>query len=415
MRIRYIIQRLRETKVLENYSFITALNLVGTLISFFMYPYVVRVVGREAFGVYPYAMAWVAYFQFIIDYGLDSPSAKAIVEHATEKTEKENILSSVFTAKLLLFIGSTVIFSILMFSVPDMRMHGKVFIATYLQTIVCMLYPYWYFQGMRNMRVVTYINLACRLTAVPLILLLVKTSSHVWVYAAIVSFTSIMGAIAASLYIAIHDGLKIHLVSIKTLKSLFRDGTPFIMTQIAGVCKDGLLTIIIRYFFGYADVALFDIAKKIISVPRMFTQGINSALFPEIIHDPSPKRVQRVLFYERLIGILVSSIVIVLAYPMVLWMFGIDNIDAYPLCAIYSLSIYTWLVAGAYLQFVFIPHHRYYHIMLNQVVSLIGCLLFIALGIMIWRNIMIIAIALSLSGFVEIIYCRFICKKENLL
>lgn len=393
----------------------TALNVVGALIGFFMYPYVVRVTGREAFGVYPYAVAWIIYFQFIINFGLDTPAAKAIVEHATDKTEKEKILSSVFTAKLLLFVVATLLFTILMFIVPDMQMHSKVFAATYIQTIVNILFPDWYFQGMRNMRIVTYINLACRIMAVPLILLLVTNSSHVWVYAAIVSATSILGSIAASLYIIIHDGLRIHLVPIRTLKTLFSDGVPFVMTQIAGVLQDGLLTIIIRHFFGYADVALFDIAKKIISIPRMFTQSINRALFPEIVTNPSPVRVRRVLFYERIIGIIVSIMVIALAYPIVLLMFGIDNINAYPLSAIHSLSIYTWLVAGAYLQFVFIPHHRYYYISINQVVSLISCMIFIALSLLIWRNIMMIAIALSLSGFCEILFCRYATRKNKLL
>ena len=415
MSIRPIIQRLRETKVLENYSFMTALNVLGALISFFIYPYVVHVTGREAFGVYPYALAWVAYFQLLIDFGLEAPAAKAIVEHADDKEQKEYILSSVFTAKLLLFIGSTLLFSVLLFTVSDMRDNSAIFIFAYLQTLVSLLYPYWYFQGMRNMRVVTYINLACRLAAVPLILLFVKAPEHVWIYAAIISLTSIAGALAAWLYITIHDRLRIRLVSLKALRTWFSDGAPFMMTQIAGLLKEGLMTILIRHFFGYADVTLFDIAKKIVSIPRMFTQNINNALFPEVISNAAPQRVRRVLLYERLIGIGISIAIVALAYPVILWMFGTDSMGAYPLSAIYSLTIYTWLVAGAYLQFVFIPHHRYYHVTINQVVALISCLLFSAIGLLAWKNILVIAMALTLSGFVEIVYCRIICKKEQLL
>lgn len=415
MELRHTIQRLRETRVLENYSFMTALNILGALISFFMYPYVVRTTGLEAFGVYPFAMAWVIYFQLFIDFGFDAPATKAIVENVNNTTRKENTLSSVFTAKLLLFAGSSLLFSILILTIPDMRTNRLVFVAAYLQTLTSLFYPIWYFQATRNMRVVTYINLACRFLAIPLILLLVRNSSHVWVYAAIVSLTSITGALAASLYIAIHDGLHIHLVPIRTLKTLFTDGTPFMMTQIASIVKDGLLTIIIRYFFGYADVTLFDIAKKIISIPRMFTQSINSALFPEVISNPSPKRVRRVLLYERAIGSIVTGIIIIIAYPVILWMFGLDSMDAYPLTAIYSPSIYTWLVTSAYLQFVFIPNHLYYHVTLSQIVALFSCLILIGLGLILWHNINMVAIALTISGFAEVAYCRIISKKKHLL
>ena len=400
--------------MLENYSFMTILNLLSALISILIYPYVVRKTGIEDFGVYPYALAWVFYFQIVIDFGFDSPSAKSIVEHRNDATEKSRILSEVFTAKLLLFLACSILFSILICAVPDMRQHRLIFLLAFSQTFSSVLYPTWYFQGMKNMRVVTYINIILRLITVPFILIFVRTPNTLWVYALIVSLSMILGGMAAFSYIVRHDKLQIRLLSPRELPSLFRDGLPFFMTNLTGQLKEGLLTIVVRYCFGYADVTLFDIAKKLVSIPRMFTQNINGALFPEVMQCATSQRVKKILCYDRIIGLLASLGVIILAHPTILLLFGTDTLGAVPLTIILSWSLYTWLVVGAYLNFVFIPNNKYYFITTNQLVAFITCMLLLSL-LLFWNNMIVITLALTLSGFCEILFCRYITRKNRLL
>ena len=96
-------------------------------------------------------------------------------------------------------------------------------------------------------------------------------------------------------------------------------------------------------------------------------------------------------------------------------MFGLDSIDAYPMSVILSWSIYTWLVVGAYLHFVFIPQNRYYYVTYNQLTALLSCLVLTAVGLLIWCNILVMPVALVLSGFMEIAYCRIACHRKKLL
>ena len=48
----HFLQRLRETRVLENYSFMTALSIFSALIGLIIYPYVIRMTGKDAYGAY---------------------------------------------------------------------------------------------------------------------------------------------------------------------------------------------------------------------------------------------------------------------------------------------------------------------------------------------------------------------------
>lgn len=408
------IQQLRDTRVLENYSFMTILNVLSALISFIIYPFVVRRIGIETFGVYPFALAWIFYFQTVIDFGFDYPSAKNIVEHRDDNQGKSRILSEVFTAKLLLFFACSILFGILICILPDMRQHRLVFLLAYAQTLSSVLYPTWYFQGMKNMRVVTYINIILRILTIPFILIFVRTPNTLWVYVMINSLSMIIGGFAAFAYIVIHDKLQIRLLHPRNLSSLFRDGVPFFMTNLTGQLKEGLLTIIVRYCFGYTDVTLFDIAKKLVAIPRMFTQNINGALFPEVMQQATTQRVKKILKYDRFIGGIATFGVIALAYPIIIWLFGKDSLGAVPLTIILSWSLYTWLVVGAYLNFVFIPHNKYYFITLNQLVALATCM-FLLCVLLLWNNIIVIPLALTISGFCEILFCRFVTHIKELL
>ena len=415
MRQSQITRRLKETKVLENYSFMTALSVLSALIGFIIYPYVVRIIGKETFGIYPYVLVWVGYADMLIDFGFSAPATKAIVLHKEDLLAKQKILSTVFTAKTLLFILSGILFFTMVFLVEDMRVHWLIYACAFLQNLSCVIYPQWYFQAMKNMRVVTYINLVFRLVSIPIILLLLHSAADLWLYALIVSLSMIAGAVSAVAYIRWHDGIKIRFVSLKLLPELFKEGTPFFMTGIVGQLKEGLMTIIIKMFFGYAEVTLYDIAKKLVSVPRLFTQNINAALFPEVMENTTPKRVNLILKYERIIGASMSILIMLFSYPIVIVMFGRDMASAWQIAAVLGWSIYTWLIAGAYLNFVFIPQNKYYYITLNQVVALVASVVFIGVGLLLWKNIMSVAIAITLSGFVEILFCRLVVKKNNLL
>ncbi len=117
-----ILHRLRETRVLENYSYMTALNILSALIGLIIYPYVIRATGKDAFGTYVYAFTIASFFQVLIDYGFDSPGAKAIVQANEDVMERSRIVTSVLLLKTGLIVISGILFSLCLHFIPFM--HG---------------------------------------------------------------------------------------------------------------------------------------------------------------------------------------------------------------------------------------------------------------------------------------------------
>lgn len=392
--------------MLENYSFMTALNILSALIGLVIYPFVIRMTGKDAYGTYVYAFTIATFFQVIIDYGFDSPCAKAIVEARENLSERGRIVSGVLLLKAVIVVLCGCLFVGGLRFVPFMQHNRWLCVMTFIQLIAQSLFPVWYFQGMKKMKWVTYINLSLRLATIPLIFWLVRSPQDISLYALIVMASIVIGTLIS--YVCLFaDGVRLQSVDVLRLRSLMRDSTPFFATALTSNLKSLTVKTIIKQSFGVGEVAIYDLAEKIITIPRYFTQNINAALFPEVVANATSDRVRRILKYERLIGGGFALLIAALSYPAVLILGGNAMLGAVYVTILLSTTIYSWLVVGAYINFVFIPAGKYYAITLNQVVALVTCVLFAFGGLYIWRDISMVAAGVMLSGFVEILFCRY--------
>jgi len=171
------------SKVLENYMFMTALQIIGSAFGILIYPYLIRTLGAESYGYYVFTVSITSYFITFVMYGFNFTALKRISEHKENQELKNQTISEIFTAKLVLLIPATFIFAVLLMFVPFFRSNVNLFLATYLQIFASVIFPLWYFQGMQKMRVVTYIQLTFRLLSLPFIFILVKSPEDVTTYA----------------------------------------------------------------------------------------------------------------------------------------------------------------------------------------------------------------------------------------
>ena len=401
-------------KVVENYFFMTFLQGAHMIIGVLLYPYLIRVLGKEAYGTYVFVFSNIQFFVSFIGFGFGYPALKSIALHQEDVEEKNRTLHAVFTAKVCLFALSSVVLGALLLCVPFMREHALLYITVYAVTLHEVVFPSWYFQGMQRMKFVTYLQLAIRLSTIPLIFLFIKSPDDLELYAIIVSVLPLLGTAYTVWYLKRRDGLTYALVPLGRLKTLFRDSLPFFWTSAFGTVKQELVTLIIGSFFRMGDVALYDLANKLITIPRLMINNINAALFPDVVRHAETGRVKRLIRYETFIGLAVVVVIAALGYWAVLLLGGRDMLGAYPLAVALSVTVYTWLVVGGYINYVFVPQGHYYFVTKNQFVALVTFVVFALAGVFLWHNIFMVVAAYSLSGLVEIVYCKYLIKKNRL-
>lgn len=406
---------LNNKKVIENYFFMTILQILNSFFYLLIYPYLIRVLGVEVYGLFVFATSVTMYFSFFVNFGFDLPATKAIVENIENKEEVNKIVSNVFINKLFLFIISLIAFCLLAFFVPIIRNNFWVFLICLLQIFTNIIFPQWYFQAIQKMRVVTTIQLVFKILSLPLIFFLLKSKNDILIYTSIVSGTGILGGCVAFIILIKVYKIKFSLVDGQRIKKSYKEALPFFISLSAGTIKEQSIPILIGSFFGMKEVAIFDLANKLIIIPRTIFASLNSALFPIMIKDIQVSKIKKILRVEYLISASVIITIALFGKFIVKILGGSQLADAYYVAIFLSFTIASWLVVGAYLNFIFIPNNKFYVVSKNQIVALGSFLVYSIIGVFLSKSIIIFAISMALSGITEIIFCHYLSKKYTFL
>lgn len=405
---------LRHKKVVENYFFMTMLQVLNSFFYLLIYPFIIRVLGPDSYGLYVFAFSISTYFVTFVNFGFDLPAAKKIALNSDNQHVKSYTLSCVFTAKIYLEIFAAFVFIILLLFIPSLRVNWIVFVLCFIQTLSTILFPSWYFQGVQKMKIVTLIQIGTKLLSLPFILILIKNQEQTWLFALIVSLSSVLGAVLAAFIIKKYEKLNVRWVVFSELIAWYQDALPFFWTTFLAAVKQQSIAVIIGSFFSMSDVAIYDLGYKIFSIPNILFGSINSALFPKIAVDNKKSVIKKVFKYETFAGLLVILSVILFGRWIVLLMGGENMIDSYYIAIILSFGVLTFLLVSGYINFIFVPQNKYYLVTKNQIVAFLVFFFLTIVGLLIYKNIMVIAIAWSMAGLFEIIYCNYLINKHKL-
>ncbi len=392
----------------------TIIQVIGSLIGIIIYPYLIRSLGSESYGLYIFALSIVSYFLKIVSFGFSLPAIKAISQNVDNKEFNSKVVSSVISAKAYLSIISTIVFFVSIYFIPFLNQNILIYCICFTQIISEVFFPFWYYQAMQKMRIIAFLQLGIRILSLPFIFIFVKFTNDIFIYAIIGTLSNIIVAMLSIVHLTKKENIKICFVPIKQLKTYFKDALPFFWSSSASTIKTESITTIIGIYFSMVDVAQWDLANKILQLPRIIASSINEAIFPKMIKDTKKSVVKQIIKYEFFLGLGIFIIIAITGHWLVLLLGGEAMSGAYPLTVIFSLTILQGLIIGCYYSFVFIPNYKYYFITKNQVLSFFSFFVLCISGILLFNNIFIVVAALVLSGTCEIAYCNYLIKKYKL-
>lgn len=401
--------------VIENYFFMTVLQIINSFFYLLIYPYLIKSLGVETYGTFVFASSIVTYFIFLINFGFDFPAVKYAVLNISNNVKLEKLLANIFTSKILLFILSTYIIIILSKFIPFLNDHFALIMICYSQVVYHLLLPQWLFQAFQKMKIITYIQLITKISSLPIIILFVNNNEDLLVYALIVSLTNIFSGLFAFLFVYFKFNLKFKIATFSEISIWFKEAFPFFLSNSAGVIKEQSIIIIIGTIFGMKEVAIYDLANKIITIPKTLLTSVNSAIFPALVKNYDSNKIKKIIKVEYIVSLLVIFFIAIVGKYVVLILGGKNMLMAYPLAILLSFTIMVWLVVGAYISFVFVPKNEYYFATKNQIVALISFGIFCFLGLVLKQNILVLGIAIFLSGLCEILYCKWVIYKFKML
>ena len=398
-------------KVVENYFFMTLLLVLNSFFGLLIYPYIIRTLGAEAYGTYIFASTVVNYFICFIGFGFDMYGVRLIAENPFSIKAKSKVLSIIFTTKLYLEAISVIFALVAVFIFPILRAYFWVYIVCFATTLLNIFFPIWYFQGMQKMRVVSYIQLLFKLLSLPFIFIWVKNPDDLLLFTIIMTSSSLLGAFYAFVHLLVFEKLKITLVSIKDSLVYLKESQYFFYTNFLNMMKIQTINLIIGTRYTMTDLALYDLASKIVSIPLMLISNINNALFPKVVSNFNSILIRKILLIERIIGVLAILSVVVLGKIIIQILAGEEMLGAYWIAVILSFTIFAFLQTSCYIGLILIPNRKDSYVLKDLILSFSTLFIFTLLGMLFSKSILVLPIAFSLAGLAELLYLRNVSKK----
>ena len=315
-----------------NLALIQGLDMVLPLL---VIPYTTRVLGFEKLGLIAFAGAVVAYFGIFISYGFNLTATKQVSKNRENNYLLKKIYSQVTLSKLFLILISSIIFFVGIIFIPKFSEHKTLFLISFLSIIFTNLVPYWFFQGIQDLKYTTLLTTIFKVLSTAAIFTFVQKEEDYLIIALLPLISNFI--IFTIIQIILYKKYKITLIKItkKDIQTQLHDGFYVFLSQVKITFFTNFNTIVIGSVLGDAAVGLFSSAEKIIRMLSLVQVPIVSSLFPYFskkLHESRQEgflQINKIAKVGSVIYIVVCLAVFFLARYIAVWVFGsqIDEIS----------------------------------------------------------------------------------------
>ena len=318
--IKKIKQKLKKEehkRLLSNFISLSILQGANYILPLITFPYLVRVLGVEKFGLLAFAGATIAYFNILTDYGFNLTATREISIYRDNKEKLNEIFSSVMIIKFVLMAISFLLLLLLVFSFDKFKEHSEVFLLTFGMVIGQVLFPQWFFQGIERMKYITFLNILAKVIFTIAIFIFVHKSSDYWKVPLINSLGFIVAGILA-LYIIFKDfKIKFSFQSFSILKHYFIDGWHLFLSSFAGSFYRNFNTIVLGFLTNNLYVGYYSIAEKIIKIIQSLQSIIGNTLFPYFSKKISHNKLYFFELTQKYLKIIIGSYLLIVLFTLI--------------------------------------------------------------------------------------------------
>ncbi len=266
----------KKQSVQNNLVFQLAYQAIILLTPLVISPFLTRTLGDTSLGVYSYVHSIAYYFVIFANLGIVKHGQRVIARSSGSIDDTRRVFWSLFTLHAIVSAAAIFFYFgyIFIFVKEDIAVY--VIEGFYVASALCDIT--WLFYGLENFRSVVIKNSAIKILECVLLFLLIRTPDDLWLYTLITASSLFLGQL-----VMIPQAIKI----LKPIKFGIGDVKshvkPLLVFSIS-VIAVSLYTMFDKTLLGLMttkeNVAYYEYANKIVSLPRTFITTIGTVMFP---------------------------------------------------------------------------------------------------------------------------------------
>jgi len=341
---RRIFNTAEKKRLFENFVSLSVLQGLNYLLPLVTFPYLVRVLGVEKFGLLSFATATIGYFQILTDYGFILSATRDISIHRDDKEKVEDIFSAVMIIKCGLLVLSFLLLTTLVFSFEKFRQDWLVYYLTFGMVVGQTLFPVWFFQGMERMKYITFLNILAKALFTIAIFIFVKKEADYW-KVPLLNSLGFMVAGSISLYVIFKNfNTRIKLPTKNAIIFQLKEGWHIFVSTVAISLYTISTPFILGIFTNNIIVGYYSAADKIIQAIKGLLGPFSQTIYPFInkkvvvSKEEGLKIIRKITVYVAVFTFSVSITVFIFAQEITFLLLGRNYFQSIAILKILTIT-----------------------------------------------------------------------------
>ncbi len=309
--MRHIISQIQKTygmaepeerqAVLNNFAFLSALQVITYVMPILMLPYLFRVIGPDKFGLLAFAQAFIQYFMILTDYGFNVSATREISVHHQDPHAAHRVFYAVMTIKVILVIVSALLLMTAIHFVPKFELDWKVYVYSFGVVIGNALFPHWFFQGIEKMKPIADLNIFGGALSAGLIFVLIKSPQDYLLVPLIQSAVSITTGLWGQYLVLRIVKVPVRLPTFSEIKKELMSGFYVFLSIVAINAYTTTRIFAVGFFLNNTITGFYAAGEKIAGLFQTFPLvPFSQALFPRLSKIYQKNKERALEFMEKI-------------------------------------------------------------------------------------------------------------------
>jgi polysaccharide transporter, PST family len=267
-------------KLWQNVISLYSVQFVNYFIPLITLPFLARVLGPSSWGALAFSEAYAGYVSIVVEYGFGLSASRTIAQSLSRMSIRSRCVTGVISAQLILIALAAVLTLPAYFLIPSFAAYRTLIPLAFCLGVARAASPFWYFQGLERMPLVSVLNFSANLFAACGMLLFVRHPKDAWIPIALRGLASAISfLIGFAIVFRETPGLTL---SISEARRALVDGSSLFLFRGAISLYTIANVLILGAFRPAVEVAWYAGAEKIARAAINVIQPLCQAFYPRV-------------------------------------------------------------------------------------------------------------------------------------
>mgnify|MGYP001494689976 CR=1 FL=1 len=335
--------------ILESLTSLSIVQLANYIMPLVLIPYLAKTIGIEKYGIILVAQSFSMYFKVILDYGFNLTATKQIAGCLGNRKGIDEIYIAIMLAKLGMLPIVSGAYMAIVYIVPALSAHYRVYFYTLIYVVGDALTPVWFFQGIERMRYIAVISILPKMLYVFAVILTVSKPSEylsVPLYYGLSSLLSAAFAMFILSYVYKYR-LPFRCVNISVVKRSIKEGYYVFLSLLLSTILSNTPTVLAGVYLDAKWCGIFAISERLLSGIKNIIAVMSVGVFPRLssVIKQGKKPFYRMWLFLAFmmigVGGLLTEVVSHYSELILRIVFSIENVEYSAVLSIRSISLFT--------------------------------------------------------------------------